>query len=301
MKATITRGFPASGKSTYARERIMQEGNLREVNSDSIRELMGFPALGTTEQETAVNAIKESMIAAHAAEGCDIVISDTNLVSRYLKQLIVFCETQGYEVEVVDFTPELHTLIKRDRCRDKSVSEDVLRTLWKRYPYKEWKTLQELQEEISRSKVVFNPIKQNLSLPPAVVVDVDGTLANPAHRNPLDDSLLETDEPHQNIVHLVQALSRDHTVIVLTGRRECHYDTTFWWLNHYGVPFTELRMRGNFDERKDAMLKRQHLEEITTRYCIRYWIEDRRRVVDMVRASLPDSPTVCLQVVDGNY
>lgn len=303
MKATITRGFPASGKSTYARERIAQEENLREVNSDSIRELMGFPALGTTEQETAVNAIKESMIAAHAAEGNNIVVSDTNLVSRHLKKLISFCERNGYEIELVDFRPELHTLLKRDRRRDKSVGEDVIRTLWKKYPYKEWKTLPGLQEENKRStdSATFTPVKQDPSLPPAVVVDVDGTLANPAHRDPLDDLLLETDEPHQNIVNLIQALSRDHTIIVLTGRRECHYDTTFWWLNHYGVPFTELRMRGNFDERKDAMLKRQHLEEITTRYCIRYWIEDRRRVVDMVRASLPDSPTVCLQVVDGNY
>lgn len=302
MKAIITRGFPASGKSTYA-QKLVAENGFREVNSDEIRALMGFPAVGTEEQEVAVNGIKETLIAAHATECNDIVVSDTNLVSRHLKKLIAFCESNGYEIELVDFRPELHTLIKRDRRREKSVGEDVIRTLWKKYPYKEWKTLTELQEENKRSadSATFTPVKQDPSLPPAVVVDVDSTLARPAHRDPLDGTRLETDEPNRNIIDLVKSLSADHTIIVLTGRRERHYDITSWWLDAHSVPYTELRMRSDSDDRRDTVFKRQHLEEITERYHIRYWIEDRRRVVDMVRASLPDTPTVCLQVVDGNY
>lgn len=304
MKAIITRGFPASGKSTYAQKLVDENGNgFREVNSDEIRALMGFPAVGTEEQEVAVNNIKETLIAAHAAEGNNVVVSDTNLVARHLKKLIAFCESNGYEIKLVDFQPELHTLIKRDCRREKSIGEDVIRTLWKKYPYKEWKDLSELQEENKRSadSATFTPVKQDSSLPPAVVVDVDSTLARPVHRDPLDDTRLETDEPNRNIIDLVKALSTNHTIIVLTGRRERHYDITSWWLDAHGVPYTELRMRGDSDDRRDTLLKRQHLEEITERYHIRYWIEDRRRVVDMVRASLPDTPTVCLQVVDGNY
>jgi putative phage polynucleotide kinase len=302
MKAIITRGFPASGKSTYA-QKLVDENGFREVNSDEIRKIMGFPAVGTEEQEVKVNNIKESLIAAHAAEGNNIVVSDTNLVSRYLKKLIAFCESKGYEIELVDFRPELHTLIKRDRRREKSVGEDVIRMLWGRHPYKEWKPLPVLQEENKRSadSATFTPVKQDPSLPPAVVVDVDSTLARPVHRDPLDDTRLETDEPNRNIIDLVKALSADHTIIVLTGRREQHYNITSWWLNAHNVPYTELRMRGNSDDRRDTVFKRQHLEDITERYHIRYWIEDRRRVVNMVRASLPDTPTVCLQVVDGNY
>ena len=302
MKAIITRGFPASGKSTYA-QRLVDENGFREVNSDEIRALMGFPAVGTEDQEITVNSIKETLIAAHATEGNSIVVSDTNLVARHLKKLIAFCESKGYEIELVDFQPELHTLIKRDSRREKSVGEDVIRMLWGKYPYKEWKTLTELQEENKRSadSAVFTPVKQDPSLPPAVVVDVDSTLARPAHRDPLDDTRLETDEPNRNITSLVKALSTNHTIIVLTGRREQHYDITSWWLDAHNVPYTELRMRGDSDDRRDTVFKRQHLEEITERYHIRYWIEDRRRVVDMVRASLPDTPTVCLQVVDGNY
>ena len=304
MKAIITRGFPASGKSTYAQELVDENDNgFREVNSDEIRALMGFPAVGTEKQEITVNSIKETLIAAHAAEGNNVVISDTNLVARHLKKLIAFCESNGYKIELVDFRPELHTLLKRDRRREKSVGEDVIRTLWKKYPYKEWKNLTELQEENKRStdSTTFTPVKQDPSLPPAVVVDVDSTLARPVHRDPLDDTRLETDEPNRNIIDLVKALSTNHTIIVLTGRRERHYDITSWWLDAHGVLYTELRMRGDSDDRRDTVFKRQHLEEIIERYHIRYWIEDRRRVVDMVRASLPDTPTVCLQVVDGNY
>jgi putative phage polynucleotide kinase len=304
MKAIITRGFPASGKSTYAQKLVDENGNgFREVNSDEIRMLMGFPAVGTESQEVAVNSIKETLIAAHAAEGNNVVVSDTNLVARHLKKLIAFCEGNDYEIELVDFQPELHTLIKRDRRREKSVGEDVIRMLWGKYPYKEWKPLPVLQEENKRStdSTTFTPVKQDPSLPPAVVVDVDSTLARPAHRDPLDDTRLETDEPNRNIIDLVKALSTNHTIIVLTGRRERHYDITSWWLDAHSVPYTELRMRGDSDDRRDTVFKRQHLEEITERYHIRYWIEDRRRVVDMVRASLPDTPTVCLQVVDGNY
>ena len=79
----ITRGIPASGKSTWAREWVHESPETRvEVNRDNIRYMMGFPAHGDTTHEKSVSDIHNTMIHAAINNGKDIVISDTNMRER---------------------------------------------------------------------------------------------------------------------------------------------------------------------------------------------------------------------------
>ena len=54
----ITRGLPASGKSTFAAQWVEESPDTRvEVNRDFMRTTLGFPLLGNKDQEKAVTAV----------------------------------------------------------------------------------------------------------------------------------------------------------------------------------------------------------------------------------------------------
>lgn len=106
-----------------------------------------------------------------------------------------------------------------------------------------------------------------------VIVDLDGTLSNSAHRDHLavakewDEfhSLLGEDEPHKDVLQLVNALNlglwphMDLEVVALTGRNEKYRKATEQWLLKHNVAVDHLLMRPDYDWRSDHDLKPQLL------------------------------------------
>jgi hypothetical protein len=94
----------------------------------------------------------------------------------------------------------------------------------------------------------------------AVIVDIDGTLAvRTGDRSPIDWHRVGEDEPNPPVVELVQILaaSRRHRLILMSGRDEsCRWQTEMW-LNAQGVPFNELYMRPEKDNRNDSIVKEE--------------------------------------------
>lgn len=108
-----------------------------------------------------------------------------------------------------------------------------------------------------------------------IVVDLDGTLCNSAHRDHLavagqwDEfhGLLSDDEPHTDVKDLVAALGlglwphMDLEIIALTGRNEKYRMMTEAWLLKHSVAVDYLLMRPDFDWRPDVKLKPELLHE----------------------------------------
>src|SRR5688500_13539451 len=96
-----------------------------------------------------------------------------------------------------------------------------------------------------------------MTLPRAVIVDIDGTLAIRGDRSPYDWSRVGEDQPNPAVIELVQTIAAAgrHRVILVSGRDEvCRWQTEMWLAAHH-VGWDELHMRPHKDNRKDSILK----------------------------------------------
>jgi len=148
-----------------------------------------------------------------------------------------------------------------------------------------------------------------------VIVDIDGTVANPGERlkylkmDPPDyDSFYEDsfkDEPIQNVVDIVKQLQFSWNVIFCTSRRECVRGKTAQWLHKHGLlhPLYEnshylLLMRSNGDRRHDIEVKPGLLKKAGIELSdIAFVLEDRGSMVKHWR----EMGLTVFQVAEGSF
>lgn len=145
---------------------------------------------------------------------------------------------------------------------------------------------------------------------PIAVFDLDGTLADPAHRLPLVDAArgrkdwpafyaaCVDDAPIAPIVAIARALrAAGHAPWIATGRSDEVRAQTLDWLARHNVPCERLVMRAAGDFTPDHLLKQRWLRDGTLpRARIAMAFEDRARVVRMWRAH----GIACLQVSEDD-
>ncbi len=132
-KLIICRGLPASGKSTWAKQWVLEDPEHRvRINQDDIRLMLG--KYWVPSREPLVSHIQQEAICRAMSLGLDIVSDNTNLNPKVLKSLSDVAASNEYELEYKDFfdTP-LSVCIERDKARDLQVSEKVIRGFFERY------------------------------------------------------------------------------------------------------------------------------------------------------------------------
>lgn len=141
-----------------------------------------------------------------------------------------------------------------------------------------------------------------------VVFDIDGTVADVAHRlhwietQPKNWEAFHGGIPYdpeiEPLANLARELALAHTVVFATGRDEKHRSNTVAWLNAHGMTYKKLYMRPNGDRRIDSEVKHDLIKQIWTEYGRPDLIfEDRQRNVDMFRSL----GLITLQVAKGDY
>jgi hypothetical protein len=192
------------------------------------------------------------------------------------------------EFKIADHTDvPLHTCIKRDLLRSRSVGKDVIEDMHKRY----------------LAPVPAEPPKRIAGLPDAILVDIDGTLARMVSRGPFDWDKVDQDVPIKNVVDSIRDIywGTHVEIIFMSGRDAVCYDKTQRWLReHLGewVGERPLFMRPEGDMRKDAVVKEEiYRREIEGRYNVRAVYDDRDQVVKMWRSI----GLTCFQVAPGDF
>lgn len=301
-RVILTRGLPASGKTTRALELVADsKGRMRRVNLDDLRAMLDP---GTDRErkskahEETVLQIQDAAVLAAIDGGFDMIVDNTHLVSRIpnrLKRVVA-----GRAVfDVHDFTDvPVDECIRRDAARPNPVGEDVIRGMAKRLASvgkSGWKlNAEQLNDVAATAPYVADP-----SLPPAVVCDIDGTLANHVSRGPYEMERCEEDalnEPVSNALRL-HARSGD-LVVLLSGRGEEFRAHTERWLATWQVPYDELWMRPAGDVRGDDIVKGELFDaHVRGRFDVRLVYDDRDRVVALWRRM----GLTCWQVNYGNF
>lgn len=136
---------------------------------------------------------------------------------------------------------------------------------------------------------------------PAIIVDIDGTIAKMVDRGPFEWSKVGSDQPIEPIINLVHLLSDFYPILFLSGRDEICRPQTEKWLeqNTYIKSYSKLFMRPQGNNEKDSIIKRRIYDtKIKNVYDVNYVLDDRDQVVKMWREELG---LTCLQVAYGNF
>ena len=143
-----------------------------------------------------------------------------------------------------------------------------------------------------------------------VLFDIDGTLADIAHRRVFLDQprpdwasfndAMGDDTPNAPVVALYRSLwnAGTYDIILVTGRNECFRKITEQWLAWNEIPFGRLIMRADKDNRADHMIKEEILHSLQAEgKNIIFTVDDRQQVVDMWRRN----GITCLQCDVGDF
>lgn len=266
------KGLPGSSKTTWAKEKVISSNcSIKRVNKDDIRNMLdsGKHSKGN---EKFVLEIRDLIIVNALSSGKHIIVDDTNFEKKHEEKIREIARLYGAEVKVKFFDVPPEECIKRDLKRPNSVGSDVIWSMYNKY-------LKPKEKEVE-------VLKQDSTLPHAICIDIDGTVALNGYRNPFDGTSVDKDKPNNYVIDIVkQYISNPYIkVIFMSGREGNEICTrlTKEWLDKYCEGYDLLFMRKEGDNRKDSIIKKELFENnIKDKYYIRFILDDRLQVCQM--------------------
>lgn len=298
----ITRGIPASGKTTWAMKWVSEDPENRvRVNRDDLRKMIFDRYVLPYKDEKALTEVQNRMVERLLKSGYSVVVDDTNLRLKYAHNWRDIAHAVGADFEVKDFTDvPLEVAIQRDTDRANSggrrVGDAVIRDFYTRYVKGGVSKIEPVPENVA------SPTRQYYrsgDLPTAYLFDIDGTLAHMAERGPFEWHRVFEDELDDNVSEIANMLyGAGHLIVIVSGRDGSCRDETERWLDHHKIPWAALYMRANNDTRKDSIVKSEIFwRDIAVRYDVMGVFDDRNQVVEMWRGM----GLFCAQVAPGDF
>ena len=310
-KVIATCGIISSGKSSWAKEVVENDPeNWVRISKDDLRTLLhdGQFIKGVTEEK--VIQARDALISKFLVKGMGVLVDDTNLKAAHVKQIKRIADDLNADFEIKYFPVELEEAIRRDKERENSVGEDVIRGMWDQFNLSKGLPEFDLPE-----KKQIEPYVPDTTKPKAVALDIDGTLAKMNGRSPYDYSLVSSDLPNKPVIETALAFAEaEYNLIFVSGREDiCFWDTVSWLDDNLAryisympqedderclIVSNNLFMRKSGDYRKDSQIKEEMFNEhIRDNYNVLLVLDDRQQTVDRWRAL----GLTCLQVAEGNH
>ncbi len=277
----VLKGIPGSGKSTLAKKEVKDSGfNKVRINRDDLRAMLHDSNWHPKREKHIIGA--EKALAKYFLENnIPVIIDDTNFKNVWpsfaeeLNRQSSY-DFVSYEEHLVD--TDLEECIRRDARRENPVGRNVITKM-----------------ALRNGLVKFPDL-------PLVLVDIDGTLAHSRgrERHLLGDKKdwksyyaeLETDEPDLTVFKWVRELSKDHTIVIVSGRGAEYENRTIDWFHtqwaspgaKYDVDYFPVFLwlfRDAGDRREDYIVKSEILDLLPVKP--KFVIDDRPQVIRMWR------------------
>jgi predicted kinase len=263
MKVYITKGLPASGKTSWALDKVKSFG-FKRVNKDDLRKMLDGN-VWSNKNEKFILQVRDQIIELALHNGETIIVDDTNLHPKHIASVEELAKKYNAVLEIMDFTDvPLEECIHWDQTRPNYVGEKVIRRMHNQFLAK---------------KPPIVPTTLNRTLEDAWVCDLDGTLAIHDGRSPYDYPSLLGDVVNEPVRIILNSIRLPRNIFIVSGRPDTFRALTEQWLKMNEIEYTSLFMRKAEDKRNDSIVKREIYEEhIKGKYHVMGWFDDRQRV-----------------------
>lgn len=294
----LTVGYPASGKTTYAKQRVIEAGGrLRRVSMDDLRGMLDCGIYSPRHEKTALK-IQDEIIRRSVRDGYDIIVDNTHIQKRMPERIRAVLAPHDVTWVVTDFRDvPVDECIRRDKEREmlgqRSVGAEVIERMVRRRP--SWSLSEAWLNDYPKPKLYI----PSLIATRAVICDLDGTLAIHQGRDPYDTSRCGEDACNVNIATLLDSYQKlGVSIILVTGRDEKFREQTRDWLYRFQIPYNFLFMRPAGDLRRDDIVKAELFDQyIRDDFHVLFALDDRDRVVNMWRSI----NLMTWQVAEGDF
>jgi predicted kinase len=309
---TITVGLSGCGKSTWAKQEVTRNrGDIVRLNRDDMRKMLFADVPWNSFNENLVRNWQQEGARQALQMGKNVIIDDTNCVRRTRQGWEEFAQKNFVKLRIVTFNTDFKVCVERDKGRGVictvcgkangvMVGEGVIAKQRKDLGDNKVKDKTPKVYKLTRPFFERTEYLKNggwvTRLPNAkwVLVDVDGTLATftakdgTSLRGPFEEHKVLVDELIESVAEMVRSLYPTHNVCIMSGRHDFCGDDTCDWLEMNAVPFDHILMRYSGDNRSDAVVKQELLDELTAvigKDNVAFVIDDRPRVCDMWRGN----------------
>jgi len=128
----LLKGLPASGKSTWAKQKVAENPNIKRVNKDDLRAMLDNSRWSKT-NEKFVLKLRDHIITESLNDGFHVIVDDTNLHPKHETQMRQLAKECNAKVEIVNFETSLEECIERDSKRPNGVGKEVIVSMFDRY------------------------------------------------------------------------------------------------------------------------------------------------------------------------
>jgi predicted kinase len=321
----LLRGLPASSKSTFAADLCKKEPcRFARINRDDLRSMVvGYGndphSLGRSGEDLIRN-FKDELIRQSFREGYDVILDDTHLVPQTVKKLHKLFASIG-DVKVIEkvFNVDFEECIVRDSKRTgfAHIGEKIIRDMAR------GAGLDKKGRKLVDREVYYAPrwspggagadpesMLQDVSLPKAIICDLDGTLSLLNGRSPYDASTCDNDLPNVPVIECVKAMAlQGYKTLFTSGRENKFREPTIKFIeqhcniindatNELKTIDYDLFMRATGDQRKDSIVKSELFDaNVVGKYNVVFVLDDRNQVVDFWRRI----GLTVFQVAEGNF
>lgn len=288
QKIILTRGLPASGKSTWSKEQVAKSnGKVKRVNKDDLREMVDSGIWSKTNEQLIIGARNELVKMWIINNVETVIVDDTNFEEKHFEAMVDIAQWSGKDitVEYKDFLDvSLDECLHRDSLRAKPVGEKVIKGMHQRY------ILPTLRDKYT-----------NVKNGNAIICDIDGCAAHRTDRDWFEYEKVINDEADFAVRNIVNAFyEKGYKVFFVSGREGTAIckELTQRWLHENGFKHDALLMRKEGDYRRDSIVKQEIYEQhIKDKYVVEFVLDDRDQVVSKWR----ELGLKCLQVQPGAF
>ncbi len=129
----MTKGLPASGKTTVAKAMVAAQPGTKRVNKDDLRAMIDAGKFSET-NEKFILLCRQMIVTTALGQGKHVIVDDTNLAPKHEQWGRETAKFYGAKFEILDFTHvPVEECIKRDLVRPNSVGSKVILDMYEKY------------------------------------------------------------------------------------------------------------------------------------------------------------------------